>query len=161
MEKKNMKLTNITKSIAICIALLLVSSQFVFIPKSRAETTSMEDVKKELKEAMENYSADRKEDTVNAMKKALETMDHQIAQLGDKIKKDWKEMEPEAREKANQAMENLRRQREKMAKYMDELKDSSTEAWNKLKEDFMKSYDEFKDELEDTDKKYDASTTYL
>ena len=70
-------------------------------------------------------------------------------------------MEPEAREKANQAMENLRRQREKMAKYMDELKDSSTEAWNKLKEDFMKSYDEFKDELEDTDKKDDASTTYL
>ena len=120
----------------------------------------MSDVRKELAEAIKNYSAERKTDALAAMKETLAQMDQQIGLLRDKINKQWEEMEPEARKKADETMQQLQRQRDKTADAIEELRKSSEKTWNSLKEEFMRNYKKFKNEFEDADQKYDG-LTYL
>jgi septal ring factor EnvC (AmiA/AmiB activator) len=154
----------IIREVVVGIALFVVFGLFASAGSTFAETTSLADVKKELAEAMDAiraFSADRKDEALKAMEQALGKMDHQIEQLGDKIKKEWEQMAPEARKKAEETMEQLHRQRDRMAKSIDEWKDNSTITWNKIKDEFMKSYEEFKNSFEDADKQYDKPITYL
>jgi hypothetical protein len=120
---------------------LLVSGGVAF-----GKTTSMADVKKELSEAMDAiraFSAERKD------------------LLGDKIKKEWEQMEPEARKKAEETMKKLHQQRDRMAKTIEEWSKDSATSWNKIKKEFMKSYEEFKKSYEEADEQYDEPFTYL
>lgn len=138
---------------------LLVSGNVAF-----GEPTSMADVKKELSEAMDAiraFSAEHKDDALKAMKQALVQMDRQIDLLGDKIKKEWEQMEPDARKKAEKTMKKLRQQRDRMAKAIEEWSKDSATSWNKIKKEFMKSYEEFKKSYEDADEQYDKPFTYL
>ncbi len=146
------------------ISILIIFSVFASATSISAQKTTMSDVKRELSEALEvikNYSAERQTEVLAAMKKTLDTMDQQIARLRDNITKQWEEMEPEARKKAEETLRQLQRQRNKTAEAVEEARKSGKRTWNDLKENFMKNYEQFKNEFEDVDQEYDDGLTYL
>ena len=167
MQKRGGKMTirqHRVSAVAIPTVLFIIFGLLVSGGAAFSESTSMADVKKELSEAMDAiraFSAERKEDALKAMEQALIKMDRQIDLLGDKIKKEWEQMEPEARKKAEETMKKLHQQRDRMANAIEEWSTDSATSWNKIKEEFMKSYEEFKKSYEDADEQYDEPFTYL
>ena len=152
------------KKAVVAGAVLFLVFGFLFSGVAFGEATSMADVKKELSEAMDAikaYSAERKADAFKAMEQALKQMDQQIELLADKIKKEWAQMEPEARKKAEETMDQLRGQRDRMAESIDKWKESSAPSWNKIKDEFMKNYEEFKKSFENADQENDRPITNI
>lgn len=155
---------HVRKAVVAWAAFFIIFGLFVSSGAAFDETTSMADVKKELAEAMDAikaYSTEHKADAFKAMEQALNQMDQQIDLLGDKIKKEWEQMEPEARKKAEETMDQLRGQRDRMAESIDKWKENSVLSWNKIKEEFMKSCEEFKNSFEDADKENDRPITNI
>lgn len=130
-----------------------------------AETApTLDHVKKELSEAVDAiraYSEHRQAEALTAMESALENMDREIVILGDRIKQEWEKMEPEARRKAQETLDHLRRLRDRMAKSHEEWKSGGEITWNKIKEDFLKTWEEFRKSFEEADRQYDRPTIYL
>jgi len=152
------------KKAAVAGTALLIVFGFVFSGAAYGETTSMADVKKELAEAMDAikaYSVERKDDAFKAMEQTLNQMDQQIDLLGEKIKKEWAQMEPEARKKAEKTMDQLRQQRDRLAESINKWKENNAPSWNKIKDEFMKSYEEFKKSLENADQENDRPITNI
>jgi hypothetical protein len=149
---------------SIKIALLLVLGQMLLAGGAFAEPPSMEEVKKELSEAraaIRAYSEHRQAEAVKAMEGSLENMDREIAILGEKMKQEWEKMEPDARQKAQESLDQLRRLRDRMAKSIDEWKSGGAITWNKIKEDFLKTWEEYRRSFEDADRQYDRPTVNI
>jgi hypothetical protein len=128
------------------------------------DKVKMDDVKKELSEAMDAmraYSGERQADAMKEMEAVLEKMDARIAALSEDIQKKWEALEPEAREKARETLERLRRLRDRLATSMEEWKSGGKSTWNKIKSDFLNAWEEFQKSLEDKDSEKERPVTYL
>jgi Skp family chaperone for outer membrane proteins len=138
---------------------LLFSSAFAGDP-----VPSLDDVKKELSEAMDAmraYSEHRQAEAIKAMEAVLEKMDARIAALSDDIQNKWEKLEPEAREKARESLERLRRLRDRTAKSIAEWKSGGKITWDKIKQDFLNAWEEFQKTPEDQDATEERPITYL
>ena len=111
--------------------------------------------------AIRAYSEHRQAEAVKAMEGSLENMDREISILGDKMKQEWEKMEPDARQKAQESLDQLRRLRDRMAKSIDEWKSGGAITWNKIKEDFLKTWEEYRRSFEDADRQYDRPTVNI
>ena len=128
------------------------------------DSPKMDDVKKELSEAMDAiraYSEQRQADAMKEMEAVLEKMDARIAGLSEDIQKKWEALEPEAREKAKDTLERLRRLRDRLATVINEWKSGGKITWHKMKADFLDAWEEFQQSLEDKDPEKERPVTYL
>ncbi len=129
--------------------LMFVSIAFLAIPsgsfadRTAEEKTTKKEVKQEIKEAfeaVENYTADQRDEAVEEIKVALENIDSQIEGMENRIGKKWDQMDRAARRKAGSTLASLRKQRNELAEWYGGLKYSSAEAWGHVKNGFLKSY---------------------
>lgn len=117
------------------------------------KTVTGEDVKKETKEAVEKAS----DYTMAQMQAFREQMDTKLVEYGEKIdllQAKTDKLEGDARTKAEQQLEALRKKYGDVSDKLDELKSSGTGAWDQLKsgisaamEDLGKAYKNAADEL--------------
>jgi chromosome segregation ATPase len=108
----------------------------------------MSDVKDELTDVTKiigEYSADRKDEAIAKVDDALNKLDAGIDELQSSIEKKSSQMSDSAREKAENSMKALRRQRNEVAEWYGGLKHSSADAWEQVKRGFTESYGTLRD----------------
>lgn len=106
-----------------------------------------EEVEREVGQAVDatkRYAAENKDEFVAAMDRKLEQLDDEIDRLGEKAEN----LAGEAKVEAKQALDNLRVQRAKLDKSLQELKDSSRETWSDVKSGFESAMNELEKSYE-------------
>lgn len=133
---------NISVLVFVSIAYLAVPA-VTFADRAAEEKTTKKEVKQEIREAfeaVENYTADQRDEAVEKIKVALKNIDRQIEGMENRIGKEWDQMDQAARRKAGSTLASLRKQRNELAEWYGGLKYSSAEAWGHVKKGFLKSY---------------------
>jgi hypothetical protein len=105
------------------------------------EKTTREDVRKEVRDAVDaikSYSADKRDEAVKRAKSALDDFDARMDKL-----------EQKAKEKQEKAVARLKERRKQVAKRYEEMKQATKEKWEKAKSRFLKSYQEMEEEYEE------------
>lgn len=127
--------------------LLTFIGMLAIAPLCYAETssgkTSMEEVKQktqELLETLKNYTAEQRDEAMRKTKGALDNMDKRIATLEKQVYANWDKMDKAAREKSRDSLAALRKQRTEVAEWYGSLKNSSVDAWGRMKKGFSDAY---------------------
>ena len=108
-------------------------------------TTGAEEVEQEVKEAMRairSFSAQQKDDAVARAEQALKKLDAQIDRMEERLREEWSDLDRAARQKSRATLQRLREQRNELAEWYGGMKHGSMDAWERLKEGFLKSYGE-------------------
>ncbi|MGA8261870.1 MAG: hypothetical protein WB783_16790 [Arenicellales bacterium] len=92
-------------------------------------------------ESLRSYSAKQRDKALEAGKKTLDAMDERIDKLEAWTSEHWSTMSTEARKKSVETLDEMRRQRNKVAEWYGGMKHSSAEAWDGVKQGFINSYD--------------------
>ena len=92
-------------------------------------------------QALRSYTADQRDKALEAGKKTLDAMDERIDRLETWTSEHWDSMSTEARKKRMETLDEMRRQRNKVAEWYGGMKHSSAEAWDGVKQGFINSYD--------------------
>ncbi len=117
--------------------------------------TSIEDVKQKtqsLLETLKNYTAEQRDEAMQKSKAALDSMDKRIEALETQVYNNWDKMDKAAREKSQNSLAALRRQRTQAAEWYGSLKNSSSDAWGNMKKGFSEAYLSLQDAWEKSEK---------
>ncbi len=142
---KRLNNTNVIMGAIVLALSALVVSGAAFAGQ---ESGSVKDVKKETAEALEaikNYSAEQRDETVKKVKQVMNDLDKEMERLEEKIDKKWGEMDKAARKNARETMKTLREQRNELAEWYGGIQHSSANAWDDVKRGFIKSYNALKE----------------
>lgn len=118
---------------------------------SAKEKTTVEDVKKEMKElagVITTYSAEQRDKAVQQVKISLEKLDAHIDNLEDRYHKKSTQMNKDIRQTTVAALKALRKKRNAVAEWYGGMKHSSTNAWQSVKAGFLESYDILRNSFE-------------
>ena len=105
------------------------------------QKTIREDVRKEVREAIDaikSYSADKRDEAVDKAKSALDNFDARMEKI-----------EQRAKENKEKAVVKLKEKRQQVAERYEELKHATKENWEKTKSRFLKGYQEMEEEYEE------------
>jgi len=152
-----MKLTKISRSacLSLLIAIFAMTSLGVAAPAS--DKTSLEDVKKESKDlvqTLKGYSAAQRDEAIARIKVTLDDLDQRITVLEATIDANREKMDKAAREKARVSLQELRKERTKVAEWYGSLKSSSADAWEQTKKVFSEAYLGLNNEWEKVEKEF-------
>jgi hypothetical protein len=115
------------------------------------DQTSKNEVREEIKEALQaigSYSAEQRDEAVAKAQEALAKTDARLEKLQQDIDQNWQQMNQTAREKARKSLKTLQQQRTDIAEWYGGLKHSSASAWEEIKKGFSKSYSALEKSLE-------------
>jgi CII-binding regulator of phage lambda lysogenization HflD len=121
--------------------------------QEKGQNTS-EKTQKEIREALvsvKDYSIAKRDEFMKTAKSAINVLDQRIEQLEDKLDDQSDEATEAVRQKWKETLVNLRPRRIAITKMYDELKQSSENAWDKLKEGFLSAYDEVANAVDEVD----------
>ena len=127
-------------------AALIMFSAATFADQQTANENkaTSKDVKQETMEAIEaikKYSIEKKDKAVREVKVVLEDLDAHIDRMQNRIEKKWDEMDQTSREKASKTIQALRKKRNELSEWYGGLKHSSADAWEEVKNGFVKGYE--------------------
>jgi acyl-CoA reductase-like NAD-dependent aldehyde dehydrogenase len=114
--------------------------------------TDMVEVQKEWAEAvdsLQDYSASQKDEVVAKTSNTLEQMDAQLEELEQQAKDDWNDLSTEARATRMQALGELRKQRDALAEWYQDLQGDSSRAWGEMKEGISDAYEDLQQGWQD------------
>jgi hypothetical protein len=126
-----------------------------FTVQSASDKTTEKDLKGKTTETLQtlkNYSSEQREEAIKKAKQILEDLDAQIDRLEFDFAKKWDQMDQAARKKSTEILKNLRKQRNALAEWYGGLKHSSGKAWEKVKQGFIKSYQDLRDAFKRAEK---------
>ena len=115
------------------------------------ETTTAEEVDKKVKEALEalkSYSAEKKDEAAEHMQSLMQDMDGRIARLQADLDEKRKARSETARQKTEETLEALKRQRDELSGHYDKLKQGSAKAWEDLKKGFSQAMESLRKSLQ-------------
>lgn len=121
------------------------------------DKTTAEDVKHELadaSEAIQRYSADKRDEASKEAKKALDAMDVRMEALESRIRGNWSKMDKAAQEQARETLKDLRKQRIELAERYGGLKNSTADAWDHMKKGFSDAYKSLRTSWEKAEAEY-------
>ena len=102
------------------------------------------DVSEEVGEAfsaMGEYTIEQKDKAVKKAEEVMDDLDQRIEALEMKTEKKWGKMKMSSREKYNESMRSLRKQRNELSEWYGTMKSSSKDAWKETKKGFSSAYD--------------------
>ncbi|ASK35930.1 hypothetical protein CEK62_16835 [Alcanivorax sp. N3-2A] len=103
-----------------------------------------ENVQAQHRDTMEDirqYSAEQKEQAMQAARNGLDRLDARIDDASDSINDGWKELSQETRLKKQQALANLKEQRAELQADYQRLQDASADNWDAAKVRFGNAWD--------------------
>lgn len=128
------------------ILLMILSTSLFSVQTAVAETmTSRESLVREWSQAiekLESYSADRRDIALAEARKTLRSIDNEIEKLEAQAQDEWQDMDKDIRQTRREALRSLRLQRQKIAEWYGAMQHSSGDAWEKIKQGFVKAYDD-------------------
>lgn len=115
-------------------ATLLVSTTSAWSQQSDA-STSLDDVQAEFADAFAAigaYSAEQRDEALDAMEMTLARIDEQIDDLEQRIRDEWADMSEATREQTTGALSALRERRNRLSEAFGALSQGSGSAWDDL-----------------------------
>ncbi|MBU0484334.1 MAG: hypothetical protein KKB30_07455 [Proteobacteria bacterium] len=147
----------------ICSVLILVGL-IGLTPPCYAEQpnkrTSFEEVKqnsKDLLKTINAYTVEQRDEAVNKTKAALDKLDQRIEALEKRADQNWDKMDKTARQNTRASLQELRRQRTKVAEWYGSLKSSTGEAWVHMKNGFTEAYQALDEAWQKSEKEFGAA----
>ena len=144
-----MKAKKLREAVLVFITAVLFSIGAVsFASQMSAQKTTGKDVKEKMAEAaqaIKNYSVDQRDEAVKKARAVLDDLDARIDHMQSQLNKKWDQMDQSARKKAAATLTALRKQRNEVAEWYGGLKHSSNNAWEDVKNGFLKSYQALQD----------------
>lgn len=134
----------INTAIALISGIFFMAGGFSFADQEPEDKTTLKEVRQEVKEmveAMENYSAAQRADALEKVRTAMDDMDARIADLEDRVEKNWEKMDQTARDQARVTLKSLKKKRNELAEWYGGLRYSSVNAWQHVKKGFLDSYE--------------------
>ncbi len=128
------------------LAFLIVLVTLLGIPSTglaKSSDSKLNEVKQEARElinALKDYTSDQRKDATQKIKTALNNLDNRIEALEKRMDKKWDGMKKSTREQVSANLKALRKQRARVAKEYDRLKNSSVDAWQHMKKGFSKAF---------------------
>lgn len=132
----------------ICLSLLAAGSVYAASDTASDQSDSPGTQWSETVESLKSYTADQREEALEAGKRTLEAMDRQIDKLEAWTSEHWGSLSDEARKQKTEALSNMRQQRSKVAEWYGGMKHSSADAWDSVKQGFIKSYDKLRNTVQ-------------
>ncbi|GGE55787.1 hypothetical protein GCM10011533_05370 [Streptosporangium jomthongense] len=139
----------------ICALFFATLSAATLPVHAETEDSSVDKLKqetRELGEALQEYSADQKDQAEDAIDEMLSALDKRIAELEKELAENWNSMNNKARERAQDSLASLREQREHVQDWYNELKASSASAWERAKKGFADAYEAFSEQWNETER---------
>ncbi len=142
------------KSLLLLSAMMLVLTTIDAISEQTKSKQSTNDdveaqkMKKEWSEAIETlkqYSATQRDEALSQAQQTLTAMDRRIEQLQTRAEKEWRSMSKNMRERHEETLRNLRRERNGLAEWYGGMKYSSDNAWEEVKQGFITAYGSLSD----------------
>ena len=147
-----------TKKIFTILFVILVGATTLSYAEKSADEKAAKEVQEETQDLIDasgNYTAAQKAEAIEKTQSTLDRLDQRIDVLEDKIDDSWDEMSEEAQERTRDTLRTLRKQRIKVAEKFGSLKDSSSEAWDKMKKGFVDAYKELTSAWDESLKEFD------
>lgn len=107
--------------------------------------SSMEKMKKQWTETMDalgSYTAAQRDKALKAGRETLDAMDKRIEKMEAWTQQHWDSLSEDARQKRTEMLGEMRQKRNEVAEWYGGMKHSSSEAWDSVKQGFIKSYGE-------------------
>ncbi|MFB4203793.1 hypothetical protein ACEZHJ_08330 [Arhodomonas sp. KWT2] len=116
-----------------------------------AETTMEQGGESNL-EALQRYSAEKRDQAVTKAHELMDALDKRIANLRERADEQWSEMSEATREKTQASLRALEDEREDLGRAFDRLGESSAETWDDVKTGFVDSYRQLREHFQATEK---------
>jgi hypothetical protein len=114
------------------------------IQQKAAETTN----------AIKSYTVEKRDEAAKKVEAKLNSLDVRIEALEARIDMNWDKMDKVARERARSTLTALHKQRIRVAEWYGSLKNSSIEAWERMKNGFSDAYNSLRSSWEKAEKEY-------
>jgi len=126
---------------------MFVIATFCLAPLSYTQAnddkTMIQDVKQEAQDLIskiKGYFAEQRDEAIKQTEQALKKLDNHIDALETDIFNSWDQMDKAAREKTQDGLKELRKQRIELAEWYGSLKNSSESVWEQMKKGFSDAY---------------------
>lgn len=140
--------------------LVLVSmAPVVLAAQQTKEKTTATDVKEKATatyEALKKYTLEQKDEAVASADEKLKELDTQIAEIQKNLDERWQKMSEATRQKTQESLQELRKEREKVAEWYGGMRHSSAQAWEIVKKGFADSYDRLEQSLAKAKKDFES-----
>ena len=134
----------INTALVLVLAFFFTIGGISFAEQTSDEKTTAQEVRQEVKEAVEtiqSYSGDQRDEALKKVREALDDLDTRIENLETRMDNKWEQMDQAAREKAESTLKSLRKKRNELAEWYGGMQHSSAKAWEHVKKGFLKSYE--------------------
>lgn len=121
--------------------------------------TSFKEVKQQTKELMqsfESYTIDKKDEALKNAESAMNELDKNIDQLENRVDNKWDSMTSKARKEAKEDLRELRKARNELAENFGSLKESSKDAWERIKTGFTGAYEKLANSWEKAEQEFSS-----
>lgn len=136
---------NTLKLLLCCgVASLIAINAYATTYNKDSTNTTIERTKASI-EDFKNYTIDKKDQAVEKAKDLMVDLDKKIKNLDDSISDKKNDMSDAIRESKRKTLVTLRKQRQDVQNWYDKFKDSTKDAWEEVKNGFVKAYDAFQD----------------
>lgn len=108
------------------------------------DDVTFEDLQEDARELMAkigDYSAEQRDEAIEATQRALDKMDAGIEEMEHKMREQWDSMDAAARKQSWESMATLRRERTELAEWYGAMKNSSAGAWDEMREGFADAFE--------------------
>lgn len=149
-------MTDCTNRVKVGVLAVALSCSFAVpaLGKDDVFTTTMEDVRAEVSEAMEaiaEYSEKERDEALVAAREALDRLDTEIARREETLRENWADMTDAAQDAGREQLNSLRQARNEMGERFGALQESTSSAWDELNAGFTNAWDSFPDLWENSD----------
>lgn len=158
MSKREMWYLGLAVLFILSMAILSLS---VSKPKSGQDLVTIEDVQEQMAKmgkTIEKYSITQKNNALTETQKTLDTIDRGIDLLNDQLDENWDRMSQVARRKSRTALRALEKQRNELSEWYGGMRHSSENAWEEVKNGFVKSYEKMADSFEKAAKEFEKES---
>jgi uncharacterized protein HemX len=145
--------------VLIAAALVLISAVTYAGQTEQDNKTTSKDLKRETKEAIQaikSYSYEQRDKAVKEVKSVLNDLDGRIDRMQGQIEQKWNEMDQSSRKQLSNTMKTLREKRNRLSEWYGGLQQSSSGAWNHVKEGFIEGYDSVASAFDKAQKEFDS-----
>ena len=96
-------------------------------------------------QAMKTFSAKNKDHAIEKVDSALTRLDKRIEVIEEKMQSKWQDMDSKTRIEAQKSLDALRKNRERVASWMTQLKASSSDTFSDLKSSVSGAFNKLQD----------------
>lgn len=146
--KTRINYRNLTLITALAGALAAPVTPVVASDSGKDESAAVKREASEALDAIKSYSAEQRDQAVQELDDVLTRLDSRIAALKVRIDNKAADMKDDARANAESTMNELRQARDALGEKYEDLKDSSGDAWGRVKNAFAESYESVSQSLQ-------------